>query len=103
MNFYVIGDEDVVLGFRFAGIHGSIADTADEANEAFDKVTSGEYGEIGILNITEKVSLLMEDKIMQWQLAGNYPLIVEIPDMTGHIEGKTSLLDSIKKAVGIAV
>ena len=32
-----------------------------------------------------------------------YPLLVEIPDMNGHIEGKISLLDSIKKAVGIAV
>ncbi|MBQ3923647.1 MAG: V-type ATP synthase subunit F [Spirochaetales bacterium] len=103
MNFYVIGDEDVVLGFRFAGIDGTIVDTADETAAAFENATSGEYGDIGILIITEKASLLIEDKVMEWQLAGQYPLLVEIPDMNGHIEGKISLLDSIKKAVGIAV
>ena len=103
MNFYVIGDEEVVLGFRVVGIDGTIVDTADETAAAFDNVTSGEYGDIGILIITEKASLLIEDKVMEWQLAGQYPLLVEIPDMNGHIEGKISLLASIKKAVGIEV
>jgi V/A-type H+-transporting ATPase subunit F len=32
-----------------------------------------------------------------------YPLIVEIPGIHGHMEGKKSLTDAIREAVGISV
>ena len=40
---------------------------------------------------------------MDWQLSGAYPLIVEIPGIEGHLEGRTSLIDSIREAVGLHV
>lgn len=103
MTFFVIGDEDVVLGFKFIGINGAVADTEEEVINEFNRVINDEYGNIGILIISEKASSLIDEKIMEWQLSGKYPLIVEIPDMDGHIEGKKSLLDSIKKAIGLSV
>jgi len=36
MDFYVIGDEDTVLGFRYAGIAGRVVENAEEAAEALD-------------------------------------------------------------------
>ena len=104
MTFFVLGEEDVVLGFQFVGIQGIIADTLEESLKEFDKITAGgDYGEIGVLRITEKISSMLDEKIMQWQLAGKYPLIVEIPGMEGHLEGKKSMLDSIRKAIGLSV
>ena len=36
-------------------------------------------------------------------MGGAYPLVVEIPGIDGHLEGRTSLIDSIRDAVGIHV
>lgn len=103
MNFFILGDEDVVLAFRFAGIEGIVAETKDEVSLHFDKICQKEYGEIGVLIITEKNALMLEDRLIDWQLSGNYPLIVEVPDIEGHIEGKITMLESIRKAIGLSV
>ncbi|OHD20042.1 MAG: hypothetical protein A2086_06620 [Spirochaetes bacterium GWD1_27_9] len=103
MTFFVFGDEDVVLGFKFIGISGLIIESKEDALLEFEKITKGEYGEIGVLIITERIALMLEDIIMDWQLKGEYPLIVEVPDMEGHIEGKKSMLESIRKAIGLSV
>jgi vacuolar-type H+-ATPase subunit F/Vma7 len=103
MTFFVLGDEDVNLGFQFVGIQGKITDGAEDAKIEFDKITRGDYGEVGVLLITERVSIFLTDTIMKWQLSGRYPLIVEIPGLDGHLEGKKSMLDSIRRAIGLAV
>jgi vacuolar-type H+-ATPase subunit F/Vma7 len=103
MTFFVLGDEDVILGFQFVGIQGKISDNVEDARVEFDRITRGDYGEIGVLLITERIGVLLADVIMKWQLSGKYPLLVEIPGMDGHLEGKKSMLDSIRKAIGLAV
>jgi len=103
MDFFVLGDEDVVLSFKFIGIQGKMVETKDDLIDEFNRILNGDYGVIAVLIITEKLSILIEEKIMEHQLSGEYPLIVEIPDMEGHIEGKKSMLDLIKKAIGLSV
>lgn len=103
MDFFVLGNEDVILGFQFIGIKGKIIDTHEEALQEFNRVINEEYGEIGVLIITQKVSVMIDEKVMDWQVSGNYPLIVEVPDLDGHLEGKKSLIESIREAVGLHV
>lgn len=103
MTLFVLGNEDVVLGFQFIGLKGIIADNKDDALKEFNNILNGIYGEIGVLIITEKISVLIEEEILKWQLSGNYPLLVEIPDLDGHLEGKKSLLQSIREAIGLPV
>ncbi len=103
MDFFVLGDEDVVLSFKFIGIQGKTIETRDDLIDEFNKIINGDYGEIAVLIITEKLSLLIEEKIMEHQISGEYPLIVEIPDMEGHLEGKKSMLELIRKAIGLSV
>jgi V/A-type H+-transporting ATPase subunit F len=98
-----MGSEDVTLGFKFVGIEGVIVESDEEINAEFDNVINKRYGEIGILLLTDRVSSRIEEKIMEWQLSGEYPLIVEIPDIEGRMEGKTTLLESIRKAIGLSV
>jgi V/A-type H+-transporting ATPase subunit F len=103
MTFFVLGDEDVILGFQFVGIKGKIIENNEDAIQEFDNAINGSYGNVGVLLVTEKVASMIEEKLMDWQLSGNYPLIVEIPDMEGHLEGKKTMLDSIREAIGIQV
>ncbi len=101
MRFHVLGDEEVVIGFRFVGIDGSVCVTRAEAAEAFRKATSA--GDIKVLIVTEQVSALIAKEVMDWQYAGAFPLIVELPGIEGHVESRKSLVDSIREAVGVHV
>ena len=101
MSFHVIGSEEIVLGFRFAGIAGTVVRTAEETQQAFQSVTTA--GKARVLILTEQASAMIEREVMDWQLGGAYPLIVEIPGMEGHRSDSTSLIDSIRDAVGLHV
>ena len=103
MTFFVLGDEDVILGFQFIGISGKIIEDSKDALQEFNNTVNGSYGNIGVLLITEKISSMIEETLMNWQLSGNYPLIVEIPDLEGHLINKKTMLDSIREAIGIQV
>ena len=101
MEFQVIGDEEVVIGFRFVGVPGTVARTEEEAREAFAAAT--EEGAARVLILTEQVAALIPQEVMEWQMNGSYPLIVEIPGIQGHMADRRSLIDSIRDAVGIHV
>ncbi len=101
MAFYVIGEEEVVIGFRFVGVPGKVAVTEEEAREAF-RAAVGDPA-VKVLVLTEQVSALIPRDVMDWQLGGEYPLIVEIPGTSGHLESRTSLIDAIREAVGLHV
>ncbi|MCG8572076.1 MAG: V-type ATP synthase subunit F [Spirochaetes bacterium] len=103
MTFYVLGDEDVVIGFQFAGIHGKVIEDQQEALTEFENCIHGSYGDLGVLLITEKIAILLEEEITHWQLTGGFPLIVEIPDLDGHMEEKKTLLQLIREAIGLSV
>jgi vacuolar-type H+-ATPase subunit F/Vma7 len=99
--FYVIGDEELVIGFRFVGISGKAVHTAEEAHEAFQEATRA--GNVKVLILTEQASSLIEREVIDWQVQGQYPLIVEIPGIEGHQADRASLIDSIREAVGLHV
>ena len=101
MAFFVLAEEEVVIGFRFVGVPGTAVSTVDEAREAFRSVTTS--GNVMVLVLTEQVSALIPREVMDWQLRGAYPLVVEIPGIEGHLENRTSLIDSIREAVGLHV
>ncbi len=111
MKYFVIGERELVLAFRLIGVQGQTAVNRTEALEVFNQVT-GRGSAVGtpvyaerprILILTEEISVLIEDELLEWQMKGDYPLIVEIPGIHGHLEGKKTLTDSIREAIGIHV
>ena len=110
MNFYIIGQREIVLAFKMTGIDGIVADTREQVLEAFNRVTgkggivnvpSGEIPRVLIL--TEQAASQIEDEEIAWQKTGKFPLIVEVPGLNGHLKGKKTLSDAIKEAVGVEV
>ncbi len=99
--FHFIGSEDLAIGFRFVGVPGTVVQTAAEAREAFREATH--RGQARILVLSEEVAAMIPREVLDWQMEGAYPLIVEVPGIGGHREGRTSLVDSIREAVGIHV
>jgi len=122
MDYYFLGDEELVTAFRSVGIYGMTPNSAEEAIEIFRKITEGSELYAGnntailalyeslpgaegcqILIITEEIADWLGDYLVNWQLSGRYPLIVEIPGIFGRLEGRKTLVDSIREAIGIHI
>ncbi len=113
MKYCIIGGRAVVLGFRLVGVEGIIVSGREEAKDAFYRVTgrgnrlaasvSSEEELPKVLILTEEVVSMLEEEVRDWQMKADYPLIVEIPGLHGHLEGRKTLTDSIREAIGIHV
>ena len=99
MKYFIIGDEDSVLGFGMVGVKGQIVNNAQESEEAFRSVL--EDREVGIVVITERIAELIRPLVDQYMFTQVFPLIVEIPDRLGQIAGKRNLRETVNKAIGI--
>jgi V/A-type H+-transporting ATPase subunit F len=116
MKYRIIGERELVLGFSLVGIDGTVASTRDEALEAFRVATSQgaslsslaanaprDEERALVLIMTEEVAAMLEDEVREWQMTGEFPLIVEIPGLHGHLPGRKTLTESIREAIGIRV
>ncbi|MDR0553908.1 MAG: ATPase V [Treponema sp.] len=113
MDYYFIGDPELVTAFRFVGINGKAVLNADEARQEFQRITRGwdetaaavmpTLEHFRVLIITEEAADWLGTLLTDWQLSGRYPLVVEIPGILGRLEGRKSLVDSIREAIGIRV
>jgi len=99
LKFYVIGDEETVLGFRLAGIEGEVVRTPEDTKESLERAFQEEGR--GIIVIPERVAASVRQQVDQYVYKTSFPLIIEIPDRLGPIEGRGSVRDLIRAAVGV--
>ena len=99
MKTVVIADEDTVIGFSFAGVEGVIVSTEAETRQAFEQATKTD--DIGILLMTEPIANTIRDRVDQWIIGGGRPLVVEIPDAHGPLEGRRTPHEFVKSAIGV--
>ena len=113
MDYFFLGESELVTAFRFIGIHGQAVYNADDARDAFQRLTQS-YDETAgtvlpgietcrVLVITEEVADWLGETLIRWQLSERYPLIVELPGLMGRLAGRKSLTDSIREAIGVNV
>jgi len=118
VEYLFIGDADLATAFRFVGVPGVSATTPKIAAAAFRAATEGGSGldvtldggdaipspeELKVLILTEQVADALGEAVVEWQLSGRFPLIVEVPGLAGHLEGRKSLVEAIRDAIGIRV
>lgn len=99
MQFFVIGDENTVTGFRMIGLKGEVVKSEDETREALEEVFASE--DIGIIIITERVAAEVQEEIDEYLFGHDFPLIIQIPDREGPIEGRVSIRDMVNAAIGV--
>jgi V/A-type H+/Na+-transporting ATPase subunit F len=99
MRYFVIGDKDTVLGFQLAGVEGKEVSTPGEAELTFD--TALENHDYGIIIITERVAELIRARVDRFIFSQAFPLILEIPDRMGKLEGKPGLKEMVNGAIGV--
>ena len=99
MKYFVIGDEETVLGFSLAGVDGIVVHDAASARGALDETMERE--DIGIIIITERIATMIREEVNAYFYHSPYPLIVEIPDRLGPLEDRISVRDVVQTAVGV--
>ena len=94
----IIGDIDVVSGFRLGGVkRAEVANSAEEAVAAFDKILDEE-----ILIITQVLANEIRNHINRKIGSSVLPMIIEIPDKDGSSEGSSDqMADLIKRVIGV--
>lgn len=111
-DFFVVAEEEIVLAFRMVGVEGRAVSGRAEALDAFKFATGTGADPSGrpykargakVLILTEEVADILEAEAMEWQLAGAFPLIVEIPSQRRSRAGRKSLVDLVREAVGVGI
>ena len=101
MEFAVIGDENVTTGFRLAGIKRTFS--GKKAKALLPELLKDES--IGVLVVTEKFAKENQRSIAEHRASHSIvPIIVEIPDVGGPMEGKRDpLQELIRRAIGAEI
>lgn len=102
MNAYVIGDNDMVTGFRLVGVEGVEASTVEDAKLALSKALT--RTDIGIIIISQ---LYFSDQTMQEQVdkirrERVSPLVVEVPGSKGEFK-QIQISEVISKILGMKI
>lgn len=100
MKYFVIGDEDTVLGFSLVGVFGMQATNADQARQAWTKAL--EDTENGVIIITDVVANMIRQTVDQYLFSESFPLVVEVPSPRGGSE-HTDLRSLVNKAIGVSL
>jgi V/A-type H+-transporting ATPase subunit F len=102
MKIGVVGDFDTVAGFRLAGVREAYE--VEKPGEAVESLKKLMKEDVGLIIITERLAEQIRDETAALTEGKALPLIVEIPDKQGSIEGKVDpIMALIKKAVGVDI
>ena len=102
MEIGVVGDFATVTGFRLAGVKETYE--VEEPGAAVESLKKLMREDIGLIIITERLADQIRDEIEVLTEGKAFPLIVEIQDKQGPIEGKVDpIMALIKKAVGVEI
>jgi V/A-type H+-transporting ATPase subunit F len=100
MMSYLISDNmDTYVGMRMAGIEGVVLHDKEKIIEKLKELKREKH--IGIIIITEKIGLIVEDEVGEIKMSKERPLIVEIPDRHGSIKGKDSIVKHVRESIGL--
>ena len=99
---YVIGDGDMVTGFRLVGVEGVEVASVEEAKQALNKALS--RSDVAIIVISEAYStdIAIRDQVDKVRQERVTPLIVELPGTRGPQKG-IPISDTISKILGIKI
>ncbi|NIZ40433.1 V-type ATP synthase subunit F [Entomospira entomophila] len=101
MQYYVIGGEDVVLGFHMAGVAGSAVHGEEEVKESFREALS--RSDVSVILIEEAMADLIRDDVDDYIFSHEFPLICEIPGTQGRDLSRPSLRDLAVRAMGVKI
>ncbi len=101
MRSFLISDKkDTLLGLKLSGIDGVLACTKEEIEKEFEIVIN--KSDIGIIILTESILEQIKDKVLEFKLSSDLPLITTIPGIDG-LKDKNFIMRYVKESIGIKI
>ena len=101
MSYHIIGAQDTVLGYRFAGVTGDVVETEEEARAAFRAALADRS--LMILLLTEAVEDMLGAEVTAHRMAAIPPYVTIVQDIWGPRGNRRSLQELIGEAVGVKI
>jgi V/A-type H+-transporting ATPase subunit F len=101
MKFYVLGDDETVLGFRLVGVAGKVVEGRDESLQALREAVGDK--QVGVVLVTEKIAAVIRDEVEARLYGLGFPLVLEIPDSSGPDPERLNVQDVVRKAIGVSI
>ncbi len=101
MDIIVLGSKEVVTLFSLGGIEGRIIENSESAVEELKII--GKSKKYGLVIVTEKVANWAKEMVDQLRFSKDLPIVVDIPDSSGHESISRVLPDYIRKIVGVKI
>ena len=98
MRGFVIGDVEMITGFRLVGVEGAEVTSADEAHQALNNAIN--RTDVAVIIVSEEFSIQLRDEIDKIRTTRVTPLIVEVPSPRGAT-GEVKMSDLVSKTLGI--
>lgn len=99
MDYYVIGGEDVVLGFGYAGVAGKVVSTPEETRAALAEAVANK--EVQVVIMEDRAASSIRAEVDRVRFSSHRPVVVEVPGPKGPDEKRPDLMKLIREAVGI--
>jgi V/A-type H+/Na+-transporting ATPase subunit F len=98
----VIGDNDMITGFRLVGVQGAEVSTVEEAKQALDEALL--RNDLAVIIISEEYSTQsrIHETINKVRVERRSPLIVEIPASRGK-PSQIPMSELISKTLGVKI
>jgi len=100
MQGFVIGDRNMVTGFKLVGVEGTEVGSPDEAKQALSKTLA--RSDLAIIIISEEFSTQIREEIDKTRQERVTPLILEVPGRFGAT-GEIRMSDLVTKTLGIRI
>lgn len=99
---FVIGDGDMITGFRLVGVEGDEVTSVEEASQSLNKAVG--RSDLALIIISEEFSTQKQihEIIEQLRRERRNLLIVEIPGSKGK-PSETKMSDLISKTLGVRI
>lgn len=103
MRISAVGDFTTITGFRLAGIKDCYeVERSEEARDIIRRLVKEE--DMGMIIITEDIAEALREEIDALTEGVVTPLIVEVPNSKGPLEGKVDPIRRlVKRAVGVEI
>ncbi len=97
---FVIGDSDMVVGFRLVGVEGTEVTSAEEARQALVQALA--RNDVAVVIVSEEYSKQLRGEIDKIRAERVTPLILEVPGSMGAESG-IHMSELISKTLGIRI
>ncbi|MEN6296760.1 MAG: hypothetical protein ABFC92_02290 [Rectinema sp.] len=112
-EIFALAEEEILIGFGMIGIKGKAVTGREDAIVTFRSIVQNktctidggtvELSDCKMLILSEDVSDMIGEELSEWQLSGAFPLVVEIPPLSGSSAQHTRIVDAVRQAIGIKI